>query len=91
MIQRGKGGYGGRWRWTKGTERDFAFLPGEINGHELQYANDILIEFTFEICMVLETNVIPINSITIKNHLSLYPIDTLVHSIHNFYIRTQHF
>ena len=50
-----------------GAERDFAWGSESM----MQYADDILFSCTLETCMVLQTNVAPINSIQNKCMLSL--------------------
>ena len=51
-MEMGKGG-------EIGTERDF----GWDNGHTMQCAEAVLLNFRLETCMVLLTSVNPINSI----------------------------
>ena len=54
----GWGGVG--WgAWEIGTEKDFAWG----DGCTIQCTDDVLLSCTLETCMVLRTNVTPINSI----------------------------
>ena len=52
----------GKWGLEMEMERDFAW----DDGHTLQCANNVLLSYTLETCMVLLTNLIPTNSIKKK-------------------------
>ena len=60
VMARGSGGQVETDKGGKvGIERDFAWG----DGHMIQCADDVLLSYTFETCLVLHTNVTPINSI----------------------------
>ena len=57
MVGSGLGG--GRQRQVMGMERDFAVG----NGHLTQCADGMLLSCTIETCIILQTNITPINSV----------------------------